>query len=126
MSYFEHVDHETLARIESNSRLILERSSEEDIDVLQNCFRWILSQGAICVARDSNGIWYGYLSVPVFDGDMWSSRTDESAVVCVVPKDSSVILGRIFRDMGDSQSLVVIPDSDATLGRRVFHEGFAI
>ena len=126
MSYFDCVDQETMARIESNSRLILERSSEEDTAVLQDYFRWILSQGAICVARDSDGLWYGYSSVPVFDGDKWSSRTVESAVVCGVPVDSSKILDRIFRAMGDSQCLVVIAYSDETIGRRVFHEGFAI
>ena len=126
MSYFESVDHETMARIESSSRLILERVSEEDHAVLQECFSWMVSLGAICVARDSNGIWYGYSGVPVFNGDEWSSRTVESAVVFGVPEDSSEILDRIFRDLGDSQSLLVIPDSDAIVVRRVFHEGFAI
>ena len=126
MSFFEAVDYETMERIERNSRLILERVSEEDHAVLQECFSWMVSLGAICVARDSNGIWYGYSGVPVFNGDKWSSRTVESAVVCGVPNDSSEILDRIFRDLGDSQSLVVITDSDAIVSRRVFHEGFAI
>ena len=126
MSFFEFVDYDTMARIENSSRLLLERASEEDTAVLQVCFSWMLSLGAICVARDSNGIWYGYRSVPVFDGDMWSSRTVEGAVVCGVPEDSSEILDRIFRDMSYSQSLVVIAYSDETIGRRVFHEGFAI
>ena len=126
MSYFECVDYETMSRIESSSRLILERASEEDTAVLQDDFRWMLSLGVICVARDSNGIWYGYSSVPVFDGDKWSSRTVESAVVCAVHEDSSKILDKVFEGMGDSQSIVVITDSDAIVGRRVFHEGFAI
>lgn len=126
MSFFEAVDYETMKRIESSSRLVLERASEEDTAVLQECFSWMVSLGAICVARDSNGIWYGYSGVPIFNWDKWSSRTVESAVVCGVPNDSSGILDRIFRDMSDSQSLLVIPDSDATVRRRVFHEGFAI
>ena len=125
MSFFEAVDYETMERIERNSRLILERVSEEDILELQDSFRRMVSLGAICVARDSNGIWYGYSSVPVFDGDMWSSRTVDGAVVCRVPEDSSKILDKVFEGMGDSQSIVVITDSDTT-GRRVFHEGFAI
>ena len=126
MSYFDYVDYGTMSMIEGSSRLILERASEEDTAVLQECFSWMVLLGAICVARDSNGFWYGYSGVPVFDGDKWSSRTVESVVVCEVPVRYSAILDRIFSDMGDSQSLVVIPDSDATLGRRVFHEGFAI